>query len=506
MNRKDYIEHIIKGINTLNSDLFLKEINNNVYHCGIAEIEIKTKSKNWYNKRIENYTHKDMNTWEHMTKKYLEESKNIASKESTNPIFDKVWRSRFGDIDPINSPGLYGYPKNMNKIYVSDYIMFNPNCKLTFDQVDRILPYIKFKKIDSNTVQIDRWIFKEKGFFIIGSDKPNYDITYSNVELDSNEFVKTEEDKWWVVRAMIQIMNDTPDEFVNFNSYQIIGHWYAKNDSWLVSWIPNNYKDKLKSGSDSNTNNLTKSELIINLDGRIEKDELINMLFDYAINGGKDLQSIGIKFDKNTFTSITSKIMKEFYDKIFFKDRNKIDTISDATINTIIDLNILDLTEYVKANGEEKTRQLIEDMNHRIKYRFNCANITKPDGTKITKSDLLSRMYNLSLPFGLGIISHAEKINSDGKKLTMSSSDAEKLFSSYINHMGNKSNYFDYLHGIPIKMDFNSYPIVDFRQFEKYNGTGSFNKCIESLKTESEVDKILPSQEYIKAEIKRISK
>ena len=506
MNRKLYLEEIIKVINTLNSDLFLTEIKKNTHHYELAERAMKNKTKKWYNKRIDEYTKKDLNKWEHLTKKYLEESKNIKSSESTNPIFDKIWRSRFGNIDPINSRGLSGYPKNMDKIYVSDYIMFNPNCKLTFDQVDRILPYIKFKKIDSNTVQIDRWIFKEKGFFLVGSDRPNYDITYSNEELKPDEFVKTEEDKWLVVRAMLQIMNDTPDEFVNFNSYQIIGHWYNKNDSWLVSWPLNNYN---KNDYDSNSNKLTKSELIINLDGKLEKDELINMLYDYAINGGIDLQNTGIIFDKKNFTSITSIIMKELSGKIFNKDGNKdgnkINSIADAKINTVIDLNILDLTEYLKANGEEKTRQLIEDINQRIKYKFNCANITKPDGKKITKFDLLARMYNLSLPFGMGIVSQVEKINTDKKNLTMSSSDAEKLFFSEINSYGNKSEYFDYIHGISIKTDFSSFPIIYYRGFEKYNGSGSFIRCIESLKTHSDVDKTLPTIDYIKSEIKRMS-
>ena len=500
MDRKYYLQQLIKGANVLTSDLYLKELQNNIYHYELADKAIQNKSKNWYNKRINDYTQTDLNKWEHLTKKYLEESKKTKSTEGLNPIFDKVLRSRFGNIEPIES----GYPKNMNQIYVSDYIMFNPNCKLTFDKVDRILPYIKFKKIDSNTIQIDKWIFKSNGFFIDGSDRPNYEITMSGKELKPDEFVKTEEDKWLVVRAMLQIMNDTPDEFVNFNSYQIIGHWYNKNDSWLVSWVPNNYSNE--SNSDTNYNKLTKSELVINLSNKLEKTELINMLYDHAINGGKDLQNTGIKFDNNTFSSITQKVMKELCTTAIYKEGIFVDNISDAKINTVIDLNTLDLTEYLKVNGEDKTRQLIININNRIQYRFNCENITKPDGTQITKSDLLARMYNLSLPFGMGLIAQTEKIKSDEKNTIMTISDADKLLNEQINFNRIKSSYFDYVHGIPIKMDLSSFPIVNYRQFEKYNGTGSFNKCIESLKTEYNVDKTVPTKEYITKEIKRISK
>ena len=46
----------------------------------------------------------------------------------------------------------------MDSVYISDYIMFNKNCNITLDQVDRILPYIKFKQIDSETYQIDGFL------------------------------------------------------------------------------------------------------------------------------------------------------------------------------------------------------------------------------------------------------------------------------------------------------------------------------------------------------------
>ena len=110
-----------------------------------------------------------------MTKKTLEKTKTSSNKFS-NPIFDKVYRSRFGNINPFNG----GYPRNMTEIYISDFIMFNPNCVITIDLVDRILPYIKFKRIDKKTYQIDRWLFEDKGFYEMCSKtaKANYEKYY----------------------------------------------------------------------------------------------------------------------------------------------------------------------------------------------------------------------------------------------------------------------------------------------------------------------------------------
>jgi hypothetical protein len=482
MNRKNSIENILKNINLINTEIFLNEIEKNSEHYKHIEKLVNDKNKNWYNKRT---FQTNKNGWEFITEKYLQESKTNESKFQ-NKIFDKIWRSRFGDIDNFNN----GYPRNMEHIYVSDYIMFNPKCQLTLDLVDRILPYIKFKKIDSNTIQIDRWIYKQKGFFIEGSNKPNYEITWSSKELDSSEFVKTETDKWLVVRAMLDIMNETSDEFLNFNSYQIIGYWYYKNDSWLVSWEPNNYKNEVY----KNLKPLVKSDFIIKLDNKLEKSELINLLYDYSINGGNDLRKIGYT---KSYQSVSTNILKDLFLKVFYKQGDLIENISDAKINTVLDLDILDLTNYLEINGEERTRQLISDINQIIKYRFNCDKISTPDDTKITKEKLLARMYNLSLPFGMGIIEAVEKIKSDGKIEVMGIKEAEEILS--------KKNYIGYLYGIPIKMDFFNFPIVNFRNFEKYNGEGSFIKIIESLEKEKTVNKLIPSKEYIEKEIKRLS-
>ena len=501
MNRQQYIEKIIKGINSLNSEKNLKQIEKNIYFWVRIETDSLNRNKNWYNKRIDEFTNLDSNKWEYQTKKYLETS--IKSKMS-NPIFDKLWRSRFGNVDLVKS----GFPTNMYSVYVSDYIMFNPNCDITLDMVDRYLPYIKFKQINDNTCQIDRWIYTKKGFYIEGSDKPNYEIIWDTDDSTENmEGIKTEKDKWEVVRVLLQIMNDTPDNFVNFNSYQVIGNWYNKYDSWLVSWESNNYKP-ISKNNDQDQNKLRLSELKINLDKRLEYDELVNLLYSNALYGQKDIDKTGIK-SNNNFTNGFTNSIKSVYNQVtqlpWVKSSLKtqsispyrIDKIADAHINVQFnDLDSINLEEYCIANGQERTKNLIEDINRIIQYRFNCNGIFTPNGNQITREDLLAQMYNLSLPFGMGLTNAFDKAKPDGKMNPMDVEEAKKILS--------ESQYIDYLYGIPIKTDFSQFPIINWKKFNEYNGSEAFQKCIDSLKTNNIVEKSFPSEKYIKKEFIRM--
>lgn len=497
----ELIKSIIKSLNSLPENN-LQEIAKNVDRYVWINKQSESKVKNWYSKRVDVYGN-DLNNWEYLTKKVLSQSKDFTSNANTlsstnmclsNPVFDKVWRSRFGNTNPFKS----GYPKNMSEIYISDYIMFNPNCNISLDNVDRILPYVKFKKINDNSWQFDRWIYEEKGFFSDGDVKPNYDIVW--VEKDNTaemDWIKTEEEKRLAVRAFLTIINETPDKYVNFNSYQVIGWWYNKNDSWLVSWIPNTYNsDKLNTKDNIKLN---PQDLIVQLDSKLDKNELIEMLYRFAINGGDDLIKTGIKFNEhgcsNPYDFINKYIIPELESNKKSGGVDNVDNIErilDAEINTKLDLNQLDLTEYVKVNGKYKTKQLIEHINEIIAHRYNCNQIIKPDGKKITKYDLLERMYNLSLPFGLGILN---SLFSGNKLLTIK--EAIEVLT--------KSDYVDYLHGTPIKMNFNNFPIVNFNKFEKYNGKDKFNQIIYSLQNNLIVEKQIPSDKYIESEIIRIN-
>ena len=395
-------------------------------------------------------------------KKYLE-----SSKKSTfsNPIFDKTWRSRFGDIHPFND----GYPRNTKDVYMSDYIMFNPNCNITIDTVDRVLPYCKFKQIDHDTCQIDKWIYKEKGFFIVDSTFPNYDITLSDEDTSEMDFIKTEEEKRLAVRAFLAIMHETPDEYTNFNSYNVIGNWYVNNDSWLVCWNINNYvepAEKIKQ--------LKTSDCIINLDGKLTRNELIDILYSYAKFGESDLIKTGLKYKKPEI----------FYDNITDDNVTK---INDADIHVLLNLKQINISEYLKCNGNERTTDLINAINRQIKTRFNCTNVN----ISITKGELLAKMYNVSLPMGLGVL------NADDKIMTFE--EAEQILKE-------NNDYIGYLKGVPIKTHFGLFPIIDYYKFDDYHRPGKFKKCIESFSNNDvQIEKKSISFGHIFSELRRVT-
>lgn len=468
MLRKDLIVNITKNLDSLSDNILLNLSRHIDYEVDVKKCS-ELKAKNWYSKRHDLDPTKDLQRWEMLTLKTLEKTKTTSGKFS-NPIFDKVYRSRFGDINPFNE----GYPHNMTEIYISDFIMFNPNCVITIDLVDRILPYIKFKRISPNSYQIDRWLFEDKGFYEHDSNTPNYGIEYLDTDTTDMDFVKYEEDKWLIVRAMLQIMNETPNEYLNFNSYQVIGCWYNKYDSWLVSWRPNTWNHF--------NNNLNKKEqdiqikpenLTINLDGRLELDELVKILYSEAKYGGADLTKTNIKYDKRKFNSIIDYVF--FPLKKSFETGDYIEKISDASINTKLDSNQIDLSGYLIVNGKERTLNVINKINHNIKYRYNCDKIVKSNGKKITKSELLCAMYNIRLPYGMGWIHAIEKIKSDGEYKLLEPKEAEKI-------LDEKDNYIDYLYGKPIKTSFCSFPIINYETYNKYNDDDTFNECVEILK------------------------
>lgn len=461
MSRVNILDKIIKNINKLPNNVLLNLSKHIDYEIQVVE-NAEFKAKNWYSKRHEYDPVKDLDKWEFMVKETLEKSKTLQHKFS-NPIFDKVYRSRFGDINPFK---LY-FPTNMTEIYISDYIMFNKNCVITIDLVDRILPYIKFKKNDDDSYQLDRWLFEEKGFYNEGSNEPNYTIKYLEEDTIDIDYVKNEEEKRLIVRAMLQIMNETPNEYLNFNSYQVIGNWYSKYDNWLSSWVPNTQQYF----NEKNINPLKAEELIIDLNGRLEINTLVEILYSCAEYGGDDLNKTSIKYN-NKFTNIIDSVLHQ-YNKSF-KSGDYIKKISDATINTKLDYNQIDLNNYLTLNGEERTRNVIDKINHAVNYKYNFNNVIKTDGSKITKSELLCAMYNTRLPYGMGWIEAIEKFKSDDKYQTLEPKEAKKILIE-------KKDYIDYLFGVPIKTSFKSFPIIDYRKYNGYDNDG-LNKCIKYLK------------------------
>jgi len=432
--KKESITKIQEILNKL-SEIKVNKILKYCQTLDLIEHNTNNKLRNSYNQRL----YKDV-LWQYMTKDIIINHKKLIEDTMKNSYYNSLYRSRFNNIKIFKYyDSIEIFIKNHNKVVMADYLMFNQFYILEYDLVDRLLPYCKIKIIDDYKYKIDGWIFEQQIYAI-----PNYKISYDDNDYDTMKFISTEEEKRLAVRLLIQVMNETPEEYVNFNNYNVISEWYYNNDRYINCYQNNiyfsnmNYKNK-----DFEFNLISNNDLILNLEDKFSKEEIKNMLENNAKYTNNDIKNLDI-------SDIKSDIVFD------------IDNINTKT---------LDLTDFYKNNGYIRTKNIIDDINSKSKYRINCDNFIKQNNEKISKVELLAMLYNSSLPFGMGIFEYNNN--------TMKLDEANDLLKN--------NNYFDYLKGRPIKTDFNFFPIINYKRFDEYNGTGKFMECIKKLQSNKDI-------------------
>lgn len=457
---KNYRVELTKIMEKLSSDNIEKLYN---YSEMLNKIQEYTEQKHKFSC---NQRHHATNVWEYMTKDILEKHKKITEESTKTPYYDITYRSRYNDIKII---GEYNYidifGKYNNKIIMADYLMFNPHFKLDYNQLDRLLPYCKIKVLDDYTYKVDGWIIS---FNMYGN--PSYNISYDNSDYDELDFIKTEEEKHMAIRLFIHVMNETPDEYLNFNNYNVIAEWEYHNDTLLKSYKSNMYlldvyKKNKQMEVDPN-NKFTKNELVLQIDDKMTKEEITNLLECVAKHGKNDLSEIGLsKQYKNTNQDINEYMT--------------------------IDTSCIDLTEYYKRNGYSRTKSVVDDINRQTAHKINCKNYLKENGEPISKAELFAGLYNSCTAFGMGVFQN------DDKALTVEK--AGEILQSH-------GDYIDYYNGVAMKMSFSEYPIIDFERFDKRNGQGKFMKCVKKIQgnDKSMKEKVKTTREHIMGEFTRM--
>lgn len=418
---------------------------------------VEKKERHAYNHRYNREITNEGKAWEYMTKDVIESHKKTMQESILNPSNDVIFRSRFSGVEIADSyKYLNIFGSKNHKVIMADYVMFNPHFLLDYHMVDRLLPYCKIKFIDDYTYKVDGWIFQS--LFYVSYGKPQYKITYDMSDYDDMELVKTEEEKRQVVRLLIQVMNETPEEYVNLNNYNVIKEWYDKNDNYINSYNTNLYKlGEYKKNKELENNVMSEDELIIMLDDKVTTDELKTVLLDYVKGGVLDTLEIGLK-------------------------------ISTETMEYQVEINTkqVDLKNFYEMNGYVRTRKVIDSLNRTIKHRINCDNLPE----KITKGELLAALYNCCNPCGMGIL------QSDDNTLTVE--EATKILE--------RTNYIDYLKGVGMKIHFEKFPIMEFERFDKYNGQGKFMDCINKLQLKQEIKKEKMGIDHVINELSRMTK
>lgn len=222
----------MSGLSAMIKKLPTKSLNlvqNYVNRLVKREDLIKKRVKTYWNQRYEVY---DQKVWPHMAEKELETHKEYV-KTLEIPAVDLRWRSRYGNFVFKR----YDPPKFFKDqtVLMSDYMMFN-KFEIRENQIDRLLGFCRFNKLNDQSYQVDGWRFQIHDLKI-----PSYQIYYDDSNIKNIGFVVNDSDKDLVIRALLQIMNETPDNYLNFNNYHVLGEWFIDNNIYLQCHNINHY-------------------------------------------------------------------------------------------------------------------------------------------------------------------------------------------------------------------------------------------------------------------------
>jgi hypothetical protein len=489
---------------------------------------IDKKVKNAYNQR-NNYNYSNDKVWEHMCEKELESSKNIYNQVNLNKLkysskqeYVKI-SSRFENINNFNDEqefnntnkknnffsnifGTNKKNKNVNnkdinnkdtnseqiiEVTMIDLMVYNKFYNLSYEDIGWVIQFCKFewvndKSYSGETFIIDGWYFNR--LLYSEPSNPNYAIKYKGLESIPKAKLQIEsgddEEKINILRFAIQLGNEAPDEYVNLHNYYLIAQWYSDFDPLLQSSRMtkasiNYYLEELEK---KNQIILEPNNLVVKIDKKLTKKELVHKLYYHSDRGQSSNYNLLLKETKN-FAQIDLTPWEN-------ENINYIDKISDAQINTKLNLLEIDLTNFFKSNGKINTINLSNSINNTIKYRFNVHNaITKPDGSLITKEELLAGMYNIGGPIGMGILQSSDK--------TMSELEAAKLLEN--------NNYFDYLNGVRMKTSFELFPIMEYERYDKSQGEGTFLMVVYNLVRGNQIIKEKLTKEKILEQIYKMT-
>lgn len=171
-----------------------------------------------------------------------------------------------------------------------------------------------------------------------------------------------------------------------------------------------------------------KSNSIVNIYGVIDKNEITKEIFNYISDNPDDSNS---------------EILEHINDLVKNSINNSITNVSYETMN--------------KKYEEINVKYII----NRIKYLTSIQCFIYFD---ISKKDLINEIYIKTL----------QRITNDKRPINGIS---DKDFDDIV-----KNNcYISYLHGVPINIDFSTFPIIDYKRYDDEYGKNSFIKTIYEI-------------------------
>lgn len=184
----------------------------------------------------------------HNYRTYLEnmsmskKSKNNLQEYKMTPFYEKLKRNNMLGLEIMEA---YIETKKLtnisdkatevvtNNVEDLDYsvvnmLIFGKTILRSINDVERILSYVRIKMTNEEkglVFQLDHYIIKYGHFY---DTLAEYDIDFVD-EMTNLRFAKTDIEKFFCAKYIIQLMNEVDPQHLNFGNYIIINEWYLYN-------------------------------------------------------------------------------------------------------------------------------------------------------------------------------------------------------------------------------------------------------------------------------------
>jgi hypothetical protein len=360
----------------------------------------------------------------------------------------------------------------LQNIIMLDCLMFNKFFKVRWDDIERVLSYCKYKvephSIYGSHVQIDGWHYVTKGFTTGVKNEKYYEVHYDDSNLSEMSFPKNSREKLEIAKYLVQIMNEIDPKDRNKHNYHMIHEWEMLNNM-NIQMENINYEQNERYLKEAKKTVDIKDLIIDNSDKKMLNNELLNILYTHAKEGGHDQYLLARNSDKAKSVN---------YDSVNYDGH--VGVVNDAIIDVDFSDKI-DLSGYIAINGDYRTQHVIDSFNGRTKHRYNCE--------EFTLGEVFAEMYNSQGPTGLGVLEFDEN--------TMTPEQAEKV-------LHDENYYIGYYKGVRMKTRFSQFPIMDYHRYDDSCSDGAFMKCINRLHENKQTERDNLDANHVLNELDRI--
>lgn len=225
---------LIEKKNKIDMNALEKEIEKNNVRAETLLTESQRENINKFGQNYCNHRNNlyDQKPWEYQTQNIY--SSHISKLISTGNSHKLELCHAF---DNYNGLITFSPSANIKEISIVNMIIYGKTKILSLENVERLLPYIRFKSSSKETrelFQLDNYVLLYKSFY--DNKEKRYEVLWDDENIDELSFASKDIDKLYVAKNMIQLMNEVDPKLLNIHNYRLICDWYSYNDLAIQSF------------------------------------------------------------------------------------------------------------------------------------------------------------------------------------------------------------------------------------------------------------------------------